>query len=193
RGLGTGRCETAGAGRTAEPSAGWIPPSPGFRGRPPRLCLARVERGNPDGGPRRFPARWADREEGRSLGGNRMAKKRMPVRRKATGNRGHCGGDPRRRSRITGRIRADARPERALTWPGGLVENRSQVAPEPKDKLDAMTLDTLEPACARPAVDAVVNGPEGECPDWLSIDWRQAEDDVRRLRQRIFTASRAGD
>jgi len=122
-----------------------------------------------------------------------MAKKRMPVRRKATGNRGHCGGDPRRRSRITGRIRADARPERALTWPGGLVENRSQVAPEPKDKLDAMTLDTLEPACARPAVDAVVNGPEGECPDWLSIDWRQAEDDVRRLRQRIFTASRAGD
>src|SRR6185369_6435388 len=49
RGLGTGRCETAGAGRTAEPSAGWIPPSPGFRWRPPRLCLARVERGNPDG------------------------------------------------------------------------------------------------------------------------------------------------
>jgi RNA-directed DNA polymerase len=39
----------------------------------------------------------------------------------------------------------------------------------------------------------VVNGPEDEDTDWLSIDWRQAEDDVRRLRQRIFTASRAGD
>ena len=40
---------------------------------------------------------------------------------------------------------------------------------------------------------AVVNGPEGVDLDWLSIDWQQAEDDVRRLRQRIFTASQAGD
>ena len=39
----------------------------------------------------------------------------------------------------------------------------------------------------------VVNGPEDEVIDWLSIDWRQVEDDVRRLRQRIFTASQAGD
>jgi RNA-directed DNA polymerase len=39
----------------------------------------------------------------------------------------------------------------------------------------------------------VVNGPEGEGPDWLSIDWQRAEDDVRRLRQRIFAASKAGD
>jgi RNA-directed DNA polymerase len=40
---------------------------------------------------------------------------------------------------------------------------------------------------------AVVNGPEGGELDWLSVDWRQVEDDVRRLRQRIFTASKAGD
>jgi RNA-directed DNA polymerase len=40
---------------------------------------------------------------------------------------------------------------------------------------------------------AVVNGPEGENLDWDAIDWREVEDDVRRLRQRIFTASRAGD
>jgi RNA-directed DNA polymerase len=39
----------------------------------------------------------------------------------------------------------------------------------------------------------VVNGPEDEALDWASIDWRQVEDDVRRLRQRIFTASQAGD
>ena len=39
----------------------------------------------------------------------------------------------------------------------------------------------------------MVNGPEGYDLDWLSIDWRQVEDDVRRLRQRIFTASKAGD
>jgi RNA-directed DNA polymerase len=39
---------------------------------------------------------------------------------------------------------------------------------------------------------AVVNGPSDGL-DWLSIDWRRVEDDVRRLRQRIFTASRDGD
>jgi len=40
---------------------------------------------------------------------------------------------------------------------------------------------------------AVVNGPEGEPPDWDAVDWRQAEEDVRRLRRRIFAASKAGD
>ena len=39
----------------------------------------------------------------------------------------------------------------------------------------------------------MVNGPEDDVLDWDAVDWRQAEDDVRRLRQRIFTASRAGD
>jgi RNA-directed DNA polymerase len=39
----------------------------------------------------------------------------------------------------------------------------------------------------------VVNGPEDVVLDWQSVDWRSAEDDVRRLRQRIFTAARAGD
>ncbi|MDX6654874.1 MAG: RNA-directed polymerase [Solirubrobacterales bacterium] len=39
----------------------------------------------------------------------------------------------------------------------------------------------------------MVNGPEDVVTDWQSIDWRRAEDEVRRLRQRIFTASRAGD
>jgi len=48
-------------------------------------------------------------------------------------------------------------------------------------------------ALALPAASATVNGPEGEGLDWASIDWRRVEEDVRRLRQRIFTASRAGD
>jgi len=34
---------------------------------------------------------------------------------------------------------------------------------------------------------AVVNGPEDDDLDWLSIDWQRIEADVRRLRQRIFT------
>src|SRR5215203_4031187 len=41
--------------------------------------------------------------------------------------------------------------------------------------------------------DGVVNGPEDAVLDWEAVDWRWVEDDVRRLRQRIFTASRAGD
>ena len=48
-------------------------------------------------------------------------------------------------------------------------------------------------ATATPDAVVVVNGPEGELPGWDAIDWRTAEDDVRRLRQRIFTASKAGD
>ena len=53
-------------------------------------------------------------------------------------------------------------------------------APEPEDKLDAATA-------------VVVNGLEDAPFDWHAIDWRRVEDDVRRLRQRIFTASKAGD
>jgi hypothetical protein len=48
---------------------------------------------------------------------------------------------------------------------------------EPMGKLDA-------PASP------VVNGPEDDVLDWLSVDWQTVEDDVRRLRQRIFTVSR---
>jgi RNA-directed DNA polymerase len=67
--------------------------------------------------------------------------------------------------------------------------------PEPKDKLDTMTTFAAGTATLEPhaATVGVVNGPEGVTTDWASIDWRQVEDDVRRLRQRIFTASQAGD
>ncbi|MGZ3472575.1 MAG: group II intron reverse transcriptase/maturase, partial [Isosphaeraceae bacterium] len=54
--------------------------------------------------------------------------------------------------------------------------------PEPEDKLDA----TAAPV-------GVVSGPEDESLDWRQIDWQRAERNVRRLRQRIFTASKAGD
>jgi RNA-directed DNA polymerase len=43
------------------------------------------------------------------------------------------------------------------------------------------------------AASEMVNGPEDEPLDWYAIDWRAVEENVRRLRQRIFTASRAGD
>jgi RNA-directed DNA polymerase len=37
------------------------------------------------------------------------------------------------------------------------------------------------------------NGPEGGAAAWDAVDWSRAEADGRRLRQRIFTASKAGD
>ncbi|MHB1783098.1 MAG: reverse transcriptase N-terminal domain-containing protein, partial [Acidimicrobiales bacterium] len=42
-------------------------------------------------------------------------------------------------------------------------------------------------------VTAVANGPEDDVLDWGSIDWPEVENEVRRLRQRIFAASQAGD
>src|SRR6476660_7151311 len=38
-----------------------------------------------------------------------------------------------------------------------------------------------------------VNGPEDEIIDWDAVQWHRVEDDVRRLRQRISTATQAGD
>ena len=64
--------------------------------------------------------------------------------------------------------------------------------PEPKDKLDA-TATRPATTFPVPAGVSVANGLEGEVPDWDAIDWRAVEDDVRRLRQRIFAASQAGD
>ena len=55
-------------------------------------------------------------------------------------------------------------------------------APEPTDKLDAATTSVV-----------VVNGPQDATLDWRAVDWRACEENVRRLRQRIFTASREGD
>jgi RNA-directed DNA polymerase len=64
------------------------------------------------------------------------------------------------------------------------------VAPEPKGKLDTMTAPTAVSAAEGAAM---VNGPEDGLLDWPAIDWRAVEETVRRLRQRIFTASKAGD
>ena len=43
-----------------------------------------------------------------------------------------------------------------------------------------------------PAGGVGANGPEDTVLEWDAVDWRAAEDRVRRLRQRIFAATRAG-
>jgi RNA-directed DNA polymerase len=68
--------------------------------------------------------------------------------------------------------------ESALTRSGEPVKRKKSMTPEPEDKLDAA------PAAS---------GPEDATVDWRQIDWRQVEENVRRLRQRIFTAAKAGD
>ena len=52
-------------------------------------------------------------------------------------------------------------------------------------------METLEPMGKLDTV--TVNGPEGEVVNWDAVDWRRVDHDVRRLRQRIFTATQAGD
>lgn len=58
-----------------------------------------------------------------------------------------------------------------------------------------MMTTKLEPADklgAAPTVVGVVNGPQ-DVLDWHAVNWRECEEQVRRLRQRIFTASQVGD
>lgn len=55
------------------------------------------------------------------------------------------------------------------------------MTPEPEDKLGAGTAPV-----------GVASRPEDAALQWRQVDWRHAEHDVRRFRQRIFTASKGG-
>ena len=101
--------------------------------------------------------------------------------RKAAGNRDEPTQSSSWWSWITGRIPGLVPGrESGLTRSGEPVKRKMTVIPEPEDKLDA-------------AATVVVSGPEDAALDWRQIDWRRVERNVRRLRQRIFTASKAGD
>jgi RNA-directed DNA polymerase len=64
------------------------------------------------------------------------------------------------------------------------------VTPASADKLGAAPAGSAASAAARAVV---VNGPQGDDFDWDEILWRPVEDDVWRLRRRIFKASQDGD
>jgi len=99
--------------------------------------------------------------------------------RKATGN---AAAQPPPAARcITGRIRGCCLgPERGADAGQVSLWRSLMKTPEPMDMLDA-------PASVG------VNRPEDPASFWFVIDWDQVEDEVRRLRQRIFAASRDGD
>src|SRR3954469_21020872 len=63
---------------------------------------------------------------------------------------------------------------------GESVERTMGVTSAPAGTLDA-------------AASVGVNGPRDFGEDWDQVNWARVEDEVRRLRQRIFTASRAGE
>jgi RNA-directed DNA polymerase len=99
-------------------------------------------------------------------------------------------------------------PERVLTWARWVCGEEAARLPEPKGKLDAMTGYSFTtavwrdgqwvvPAITEAGASGKANGPEDRPRDatarWDQIRWREHEEQVRRLRQRIFAASRAGD
>jgi RNA-directed DNA polymerase len=67
-------------------------------------------------------------------------------------------------------------PERALTWAGEPVNAEAVGLANRRGKLDTVT----------------VNGPE-DVLNWDAVDWRVHEQNVVRLRRRIFTATRKQD
>jgi RNA-directed DNA polymerase len=74
----------------------------------------------------------------------------------------------------TGRMPVRATgPERVLTWAGEPLTIKASWPGEPRDKLDTIA----------------VNGPE-DVLDWDAIVWRTHEEQVARLRRRIFKATR---
>jgi hypothetical protein len=85
---------------------------------------------------------------------------------------------------ITGRIGAVASTRKGADAGRVSLRGLDEWKPvEPKDKLDATVADQ----------DGMVNGPEDGHLGWDAILWREAEENVRRLRQRIFAASQTGD
>lgn len=97
---------------------------------------------------------------------------------KGNGTRGQDVITPRWRSRGTGRIPAlVAGLERALTWAGEPLNTDTGDLVNRKGKLDTVT---------------AVNGPE-DVLEWDHVDWRVHEENVTRLRRRIFKATREQD
>src|SRR3954468_19918271 len=105
----------------------------------------------------------------------------MPVRRKATGK---------------------TSPAAAASWPGDAEPaGYGQRVPGPKgsprgsgESVERTMNVTSAPAGTLDAAASVVgNGPRDFPEDFDQVNWARVEEEVRRLRQRIFTASRAGE
>src|SRR3954451_19254134 len=90
----------------------------------------------------------------------------------------------------------------AASWPGDVEPaGYGQRVPGPKgsprgsgESVERTMNVTSAPAgTVDAAASVVVNGPRDFPEDWDQVNWARVEEEVRRLRQRIFTASRAGE
>jgi hypothetical protein len=81
------------------------------------------------------------------------------------------------------------------TGPGGLPRKRADVDQVGlrRERMPGVGTKGQVGRRTRQAVGVAVNGPKDADLEWDAIDWRADEDEVRRLRQRIFAATRAGD
>jgi RNA-directed DNA polymerase len=111
-------------------------------------------------------------------GGNRTPKKRMPAAERqresgsvCTGPPGGCSSYNRPDTGLGARLRKQADVRRVSLC------RQVPETPEPRGKLDAMT----------------VNGTEDVTLEWDAINWRLHEDNVGRLRRRIFKAAKDED
>ena len=78
-----------------------------------------------------------------------------------------------------------SRPERALTRVWWACGGKQAATPEPKGKLDTVN-GTTDSIASAPVL---VNGPEDGLPEWDSSEPGPGrQENVRRLRQRIFAA-----
>src|SRR5262245_3633639 len=105
----------------------------------------------------------------------------MPVRRKATGR-----VSPRSGCLLA--LVASNRPDTSVVLDPRGSPRGSGESVETTMRAMSESVGTLDAAAS-----VVVNGPRDFPEDWDQVDWTRAEAEVRRLRQRIFTASRAGE
>lgn len=75
---------------------------------------------------------------------------------------------------------------------GGVLDPRGSPRGSGESVKETMNV-TSAPAGTLDTAAVAVNGPQDFPEGWDQVDWTRAEAEVRRLRQRIFTASRAGD
>ena len=156
-------------------AAGRAPSSPGYRGRPLRSCLTHVERGNPV---------WvqpvvAGRPTARKVqlpAGNRMTREANAGAPKGDGN-----GDTTKRPPLA--VVASNRPDTSgVLGPRGSPRGSGEFVKE------TMIVTSASAGTLDAATVVTVNGARDFSEDWDQVDWSRAEAEVRRLRQRIFTA-----
>ncbi len=146
------------------------------------LCVRNVE--TPSGSSLRCGAGWwADREESRSPG-------RAKDGQEANAGGGNAAGNRDVQISALLLMVAEQPAGYGSSWPGR--ESGLTWSGEPARRNDEAIFRTDGQAGHRDGPGRRGERTRGRSLGWHQVDWRRAEREVRRLRQRIFTASRRG-